>query len=960
MASIIKIKRSGTAGNPATLASGEFAYSYLTDNGTNGGDRLYLGTGTESVGNAANHEVVAGRYYTRLIDASSSTGGILTTNAKSIPILSATGTIDKWYVGNVYTSVNTISTTDTDGDLILNPNGTGKVKIANTWTLPRSAGTSDYVLKTDGSNTSTWVEPKIYIGSTAVNLFNTSGTVTSLAVDISGKATTAGTADQVGHSITFNTTGGAAAGTTFDGSAAKTIDYSTVGALSSAASFYIGTTSISVTQATGTITSLAVDISGKATTAGTADQVGHTLSAGTDIDFDAGTTFDGATDRTLNVTSTLSTVVGRGATTTTAITVGGLTINSGTKSYSLPAEDGSSGYYLKTNGSGTLTWEAISAGSDWYLGSTMLGTSSGTVNSVSGFETLSGGNYGGNYVKVGDIGFGPALGTTNSDSDVRIETGASGTVAHTWLFKKDGTTSFNGAYTFPASDGSTGYVLTTDGEGNVSWSATAATQIQSDWTQTDTGALDYIKNKPNLSDVATSGSYNDLLDLPTLATVATSGLYSDLSGTPMLATVATSGLYSDLSGTPMLATVATSGLYSDLSGTPTSITSFGITDGDPGTVLVTDGSGNFSFSSTVSGLTSVTIGDLTIHNDNEIEYTGAAADGDITLTPKGTGHISASNAFIKDVKDPEADQDAATKKYVDGVAQGIHTHDSAKVATGATLADISGGGVSYSDGVAGVGAFITLSTPITMLDGYSLLNGDRILVKNEGDVDGLGDYANGIYTWATGGTTLTRAVDFNTTTEVAGGDFVFVTTGTVFGKTGWVQVNKTTGIGSGHPIDFRQFSGAGTYLAGNGLSITGNTFSVNVATSGGLEIVNDDIQLKSTVAGNGLTYANGVIDVVGTSDRISVTANAIDIASTYAGQNTIVTVGTITGGIWQSNAIGATYGGTAQTSWAKGDLLYASDTNTLAKLAGGSDGQVLQMNSSGLPVWATLDGGTYA
>jgi hypothetical protein len=865
MASIIKIKRSGTAGNPATLASGEFAYSYLTDNGTNGGDRLYLGTGTESVGNAANHDVVGGRYYTRLIDATT-THGSLRTDAKSIPILSATGTIDKWYVGNVYTSVNTISTTDTDGDLILNPNGTGKVKIANTWTLPRSAGTSNYVLKTDGSNTSTWVEPKIYIGSTAVNLFNTSGTVTSLAVDISGNSSTSDTADKVGNSLTFATTGGASSGTTFDGSAAKTIDYSTVGALSSAASFYIGTTSISVTQATGTITSLAVDISGKATTAGTADQVGHTLSAGTDIDFDAGTTFDGATDRTLNVTSTLNTVVGRGATTTTAITVGGLTINSGTKSYSLPAEDGSSGYYLKTNGSGTLTWEAIGAGSDWYLGTTKLGTSSGGVSSISGINKLAGGTSDRNYLSLNSE---TELGNT-ANASVKIVTGSGGTVGHTWEFKADGTTRFNDAYTFPAAKSSSaGYVLyDAAGDGVLSWAS-----------------------------------------MPSI---------------------------------------------------PTSLGDLGVTDGDPGTVLVTDGSGNFSFSSTVSGLTSVTIGDLTIHNDTEIEYTGAATDGDITLKPKGTGHISASNAFIKDVKDPEADQDAATKKYVDGIAQGIHTHDSVSVATGDTLATLSGGGVSYDNGTGGVGAFITLSTPITMLDGYSLANGNRILVKNEGDAGGLGDFVNGIYTWATGGTTLTRALDFNTTTEIAGGDFVFVATGTAFGKTGWVQVNKTTAIGSGHSIDFRQFSGAGTYLAGSGLSISGNTFSVNVATSGGLEIVNDDIQLKSTVAGNGLTYANGVIDVVGTSDRISVTANAIDIASTYAGQNTIVTVGTITGGIWQSNAIGATYGGTAQTSWAKGDLLYASDSNTLAKLAGGGEGQVLQMNSSGLPVWANLDGGTYA
>ena len=1209
MASIIKIKRSGTAGNPAILGSGELAYTYLTDNGINGGDRLYIGTGSENMsGNAAVHEVIGGRYYTRLVDATI-TAGTLTTNAKSIPILSATGTIDKWYVGNVYTHDNTISTTDTDGNLVLNPNGIGKVSIANTWTLPRSAGTSNYILKTNGSDTASWAEPKIYIGSTAVNLFNTTGTVTSLAVDISGNAATADEADKVTHALTSGTDVSFSAGSTYDGSASITINVSSTldtitgrgdtttnaisiggltiddgtgsgyifptvdspnagyflksdgdgqlswgeaaaslhiygttgdhaldlnddtfhiiggstpitvavtndgvaktttatisisnastsakglaqfnsdsfsdssgtisiksGGVSNAqlanSSFYIGTTSISLGNTSGNTSSLAVNISGKATTAGTADSVAHTLSAGTDIDFDAGSTYDGSGDKTLNVTSTLNTVVGRGSTTTTAITVGGLTISDGTNAagthYQFPTADGTANYFLKTDGSGTLSWAALNQ--SFYLGDTALGTSSGSVKSVANVDKFSGGNFNRNYVKVGDTGFGPSLGTTNSDSDVRIETGGSGTVSHTWKFTKDGTTKFNDVYTFPASAaGGTGYVLidtagngtlawtansldtvtdigstttnditvgsisasnlvsgrvpyvTTDGKlidvSNFTWDnanqvlkigaggvelggdagygyvntpkvtnnshewafnsdgttefngvftfpATAATsadqvladtagdgilswvdrQIQADWTESDSSASSYINNKP------------------TLATVATSGLYSDLSGTPTLATVATSGLYSDLSGTPTLATVATSGAYSDLTGTPTSITSFGITDGDPGTVLVTDGSGTFSFSSTVSGLTDVTIGDLQIHDDNTIEFVGAGADGDITLKPKGTGHISASSAFIRDVKDPEADQDAATKKYVDGIAQGIHTHDSTRVATSASLATITGDTVSYANGTSGVGATITLTTPLTMLDNVSLVNGDRILVKNEADLDGLGDYANGIYTWATGGVTLTRANDFNQILEVSGGDFVFVTSGTANGKTGWVQVNKTTGIGSGHPIDFRQFSGAGTYLAGNGLAITGNTFSVNVATSGGLEISNDDLQLKSTVAGNGLTYNNGVIDVVGTADKITVSANAITIASTYVGQNTITTLGTIATGTWHGDAIGSGYGGTGFSAYAKGDIIYASDTNTLSKLTAGTDGQVLQMNSSGLPVWATLDGGEY-
>src|SRR6056300_907395 len=64
MATVIQIKRSGVAGSPAELAQGELAYSYLPDNGSNGGDRLYIGTGTETNGVAADIEVIGGVYFT--------------------------------------------------------------------------------------------------------------------------------------------------------------------------------------------------------------------------------------------------------------------------------------------------------------------------------------------------------------------------------------------------------------------------------------------------------------------------------------------------------------------------------------------------------------------------------------------------------------------------------------------------------------------------------------------------------------------------------------------------------------------------------------------------------------------------------------------------------------------------------------------------------------------------------
>jgi len=69
MATILRIKRSAVSGNPATLAAGELAYSHLTDNGANGGDRLYIGMGTETGGNAAEHVVVGGKYFTDLVSA---------------------------------------------------------------------------------------------------------------------------------------------------------------------------------------------------------------------------------------------------------------------------------------------------------------------------------------------------------------------------------------------------------------------------------------------------------------------------------------------------------------------------------------------------------------------------------------------------------------------------------------------------------------------------------------------------------------------------------------------------------------------------------------------------------------------------------------------------------------------------------------------------------------------------
>jgi hypothetical protein len=176
-------------------------------------------------------------------------------------------------------------------------------------------------------------------------------------------------------------------------------------------------------------------------------------------------------------------------------------------------------------------------------------------------------------------------------------------------------------------------------------------------------------------------------------------------------------------------------------------------------------------------------------------------------------------------QDPTTALQLATKQYVDAVAQGLNVHAACDAATTGTLASITGGTVTYNNGSSGVGATLTLSVALTVLDGYTILNGNRILVKDQ-----AAQLQNGIYTWATGGTVLTRATDFDTNVEIANGDFTFVTYGTQYGNTGWVQTLPVTTVGTS-PISWSQFSGTGTYSAGNGLTLTGTVFSITAPIS---------------------------------------------------------------------------------------------------------------------------------
>ena len=123
MTASLKIKRSETSGNPSILGAGEIAYSSLVDNGSNGGDRLYIGTGTETNGNAVNHAVIGGKYFTDIINAAASVN-----TADTLVKRNSSGAAYLDIFGNVVATDVTVSSltdmrvvfSDTNGKLVDN------------------------------------------------------------------------------------------------------------------------------------------------------------------------------------------------------------------------------------------------------------------------------------------------------------------------------------------------------------------------------------------------------------------------------------------------------------------------------------------------------------------------------------------------------------------------------------------------------------------------------------------------------------------------------------------------------------------------------------------------------------------------------------------------------------------------------------------------------------------------
>lgn len=284
-------------------------------------------------------------------------------------------------------------------------------------------------------------------------------------------------------------------------------------------------------------------------------------------------------------------------------------------------------------------------------------------------------------------------------------------------------------------------------------------------------------------------------------------------------------------------------------------------------------SGSFNGSANVTGT-----GTLATVNSNVGTYTKvtinakglatAGSQASLTDLAAPATAFSFNSQNLTNLADPVNAQDAATKSYVDSTAQGLDTKASCVVASTANIATLSG---------------------LLTIDGVTVASGDRVLVKNQTTQANNGIYVASATAWA-------RSSDMNLWAEFPAA-YTFIEQGTTQADTGWVCTSNQGGTLGTTAVTWAQFSGAGGYSAGTGLTLSGTTFSIsNTAVTAGSyggaaqslsATVNAQGQLTSLSAQN-IAIANTQVSGLGTmstqnANNIAVTGGSLTNLSTFDG-----------------------------------------------------------------------------